>query len=65
MIKNPKQYREQSERERARFLRQLTYAQSIRIVEDLLSCGLLEQVRLRHADRPVALSYLLHGRSAK
>ena len=61
MIKDPKRYREQSEQEWVSFLRGLTYAESIRIVEDLLSCGLLEQVQLREADQPVAFRKLLHG----
>ena len=65
MIKNPERYRKVSERDRARFLRALTYAESIRMTEELLSSGLLEQVRLRKADHPVALRQLLHGRAKK
>lgn len=61
MIKDPKRYRERSEREWASFLRGLTYAESLRMAESLLSCGLLEQLQLRAADRPVALRYLLQG----
>lgn len=64
MIKNPQQHREWNEREWMKFLRGLTYAESIRMAEDLLSCGLLEQVQLREADHPVALRYLLHGRAS-
>lgn len=63
MIKNPKRYREQSERERAKQLRKLTYRKSIQMAEDLMSCGLLEQLNVREADRPVALRYLLHDRT--
>ncbi|MEK7449226.1 MAG: hypothetical protein AAB019_07050 [Planctomycetota bacterium] len=33
MIKNPKKYREESEKERAEYLRNLTYEQSARIME--------------------------------
>ena len=62
MIKDPQRYRQQAERDWVRFLRGLTYVQSVRMTEALLSCGLLEQVRLRAADHPVALRRLLHGR---
>lgn len=63
MIRDPKRYREQSERERTQFLLELTYRESIRMTEDLLSCGLLEQLQLREGDRPVALHNFLHGRT--
>lgn len=63
MIKDPKRYREHTEREWIVFLRGLTYEESLRMVEALLSCRLLEQVQLRDEDRPLALRYLLHGRS--
>lgn len=63
MIKNSKQYREQNEREWAQYLCRLSYQESIEMTEDLLSCGLLEQVSLRKADRPRALRYLLHERT--
>ena len=62
MITDPIRYREESQREWVRFLRGLTDADSVRMTEELLSCGLLEQVELRQADHPVALRYLLHGR---
>jgi hypothetical protein len=63
MIQHPNRFRTQRERERAAFLRRLTYAESVRMTEELLSCGLLEQVGLREADHPVALRHLLHGRT--
>lgn len=65
MIKDPKRYRVQSQREWIASLRALTYQESIRMTEELLSCGLLEQVQLRAEDHPVALRRLLrqHGRS--
>lgn len=61
MIVSPQRYREEQEREWAQALRRLTYAESLQRTEELLSCGLLEQVQLRRADQPVALRYLLHG----
>ncbi|HLD78403.1 MAG TPA: hypothetical protein VJB16_05230 [archaeon] len=64
MIKDRQRYAEESEREWKQFLRRLTYAESIRMTEELLSCGLLEQVRLREDDAPISLSRLLHGRAA-
>ena len=64
MIKDIQRYRSESEREWTRRLRQLTYPESIRMTEELLSCGLLEQVQLRIADHPIALRYLLHGRAS-
>ena len=63
MIRHPQRYRQQSEREWAQFLRGLTYGDSIRMAEELLSSGLLEQVQLRETDHPVALRRLLHGRA--
>ena len=64
MIKQVTQYREQQEREHVAFLRRLSYADAIRMTEELLSCGLLEQVQLRAEDHPIALQRLLrqHGR---
>ena len=60
MIKDVKRYHAEEERRWAYDLRRLTYTESVRMAEALLSCGLLEQVRLRGPDAPVALRYLLH-----
>ncbi len=61
MIKNQQRYQQESERERVAFLQGLTYAESIQRTEELLTCGLLEQVRIQREDHPVDLYRLLHG----
>ncbi|MBI3321846.1 MAG: hypothetical protein HYZ91_06230 [Candidatus Omnitrophica bacterium] len=49
MIKDRQRYVEEREREWRQCLRRLTYTERIRMTEELLSCGLVEQVRLRRS----------------
>jgi len=62
MIKHPSRYREQTQREWRQWLRQLRLEDAIRMTEEILSCGLLEQVQLRADDQPRSLWKLLHER---
>ena len=63
MIKDPKRYREQSERERIRSLQRLTYRQSAKLVEALMASRLIYELRMRDDDRPRALARQFHGHS--
>jgi hypothetical protein len=62
MIKDPKRYREHSERERAKFLRGLTYRQSARLLEALISSRLVLELRFAEDDAPRALSRHTHAK---
>ncbi|PIU65338.1 MAG: hypothetical protein COS84_07050 [Armatimonadetes bacterium CG07_land_8_20_14_0_80_40_9] len=52
MIKNPKEYREESERERKEYLRALTLLRSIQIMESLLDSELIDSLSFS-SDLPV------------
>jgi hypothetical protein len=59
MIRDPQRHRNEDEQAWARFLRALTYEESVKRTEESLSSGLLEQIPPRRGDRPVALWHLL------
>lgn len=52
MIKNPKEYREESEREREKYLRTLTLLRSVQIMESLLDSELIDSLSFS-SDLPV------------
>ena len=56
MSKNPKEFLKYSESERHKSLQQLTYLQSSRITEAMLSSSsLLRKMRFKDDDHPIAL----------
>ena len=59
MIKNPKRYRKKTERKRAEALRRLTSAQSVRLVEGVLSTRLVHELHFEESEPPVCLARLL------
>ena len=61
MIKNPKRYRKQHERERARFLQRLTYHDSARLLEVLISSRLVHELHFSDDDHPRALARRFHA----
>lgn len=63
MIKDPKRYREHSERERIRALQRLTYRESAKLVEALMASRMIYELRLTDDDRPRALARQFHGNS--
>ena len=63
MIKHPKRYRQQSERQRVRLLRQLTDGQSARLVEALVSSSLIREFHFSEDDHPRALAKCFHAYS--
>ena len=54
MIKDPKRYRQTEERQHAQWLRRLTYAQSARLLDTLLTSRLIHELRFGDDDHPVA-----------
>ena len=66
MIKNPKQYLIESERERAKYLQGLTYEESAVITEQMLSSKLLRQLKFSDDDHhPCALAMQIKRRQAR
>ncbi|MDP3723412.1 MAG: hypothetical protein Q8R91_07955 [Candidatus Omnitrophota bacterium] len=61
MITDPKRYREKSERQRVLLLQQLTYRQSARLVEVLISSRLIRGLHYSEDDRPRALARRFHA----
>ncbi|MBU1261930.1 hypothetical protein KKG61_07665 [bacterium] len=62
MIKNPKQYLIESERERQEYLQFITYDESAAITEGMLSSKMLRQFKFSD-DNPCALSIQLRRKS--
>jgi len=65
MIKNLKKYWEKNERERAKFLRNLTYEESARMMESLLSSGIFSDIEYPPRPLPVSLRQLIRKRCQK
>ena len=65
MIKNPKQYLIESERERAEYLQGLTYKESAVITEQMLSSKLLRQLKFSDDDHPYALAMQIKKKPVK
>lgn len=61
MIKDPLRYREQNDRDAAKRLQRLTYAQSAKLVEGLLLTGLIHELHFTQHGPPMCLRRALHG----